>query len=156
VKVYLAGPLFSPPERGFLDECARRLGEAGLACFVPHQASAGLERLTARRVFELDYREGLLTSNAVLAWLDGPTVDDGTACEIGLFYGLMQQEPARRKGILGLATDLRLERRRATVEHAGLNLFVAGVLAGAGGLCWSLDEAIERLLVWQRELADAT
>lgn len=156
MKVYLAGPLFSPAERDFLDACARSLGAAGFACFVPHQASAGLARLTARQVFELDYREGLLTSQAVLAWLDGPAVDDGTACEIGLFYGLMQQDPSRRKGIVGLATDLRLARRRGAVEHAGLNLFVAGILEASGGLSWSLEEAIERLLVWKRELGEAT
>lgn len=153
LKVYLAGPLFSPSDRGFLDDCARRLTEAGLECFVPHQAARGLEPLTAGRVFEVDYRQGLLSANALLAWLDGPMVDDGTACEIGLFYGLMQQDPKRRKGIVGLATDLRLERRRAALEHAGLNLFVAGLLERSGGLCWSLEEALERLLAWQRELA---
>lgn len=152
LKVYLAGPLFSPSDRDFLDECARRLAEAGLDCFVPHQAARGLDPLTAARVFDLDLRQGLLESNAVLAWLDGPMVDDGTACEIGLFYGLMQQAPRQRKGIVGLATDLRLERRRQGVEHAGLNLFVAGLLERSGGICWSLEEALERLLDWQAEL----
>lgn len=152
MKVYLAGPLFSPAERAFLDDCARRLGDAGFACFVPHQASAGLERLTARHVFQLDYREGLLTSNAVLAWLDGPMVDDGTACEIGLFLGLMRPGGIERKGIVGLVTDLRLHRRRAGAENGGLNLFVAGAIARAGRICWSLDEALDQLRVWRREL----
>jgi hypothetical protein len=59
---------------------------------------------------------------------------------------------AWRKGILGIATDLRLERRRDVLEHGGLNLFVAGTIQGAGSICWSVEEALDRLLVWKGEL----
>jgi nucleoside 2-deoxyribosyltransferase len=152
VKIYLAGPLFSPAQRGFLEECARTFREGGLECFVPHEEEARLSRPTARGVFDLDYGEGLKTANALVAWLDGPTVDDGTACEIGIFYGLLQQGVPWRKGILGIATDLRLERRRDTLEHGGLNLFVAGTIQDAGSICWSIEEARDRLLVWKGEL----
>ena len=44
--------------------------------------------------------------DAVLAVLDGSSVDDGTACEIGLFHGLKQHD-RERKGVVGLLTDLR-------------------------------------------------
>jgi nucleoside 2-deoxyribosyltransferase len=152
LKVYLAGPLFSQAERSFLASCARTLREAGFECFVPHEQEAKLSPFTARRVFELDHDEGLARANAVVAWVDGPTVDDGTACEIGIYYGLMQRGEPWRKGILGLATDDRLRRRNASLEHGGLNLFVAGVIERAGFLCWSLDEVRERLLAWKREL----
>jgi nucleoside 2-deoxyribosyltransferase len=152
MKIYLAGPLFSPAQRGFLGECARTFREAGLECFVPHEMEARLGAPSARGVFDLDYREGLATANALVAWLDGPTVDDGTACEIGIFYGLLQQGVAWRKGILGLATDLRLERRREVLEHGGLNLFVAGTIQDAGSICWSVEEILDRLLVWKGEL----
>ena len=156
LKVYLAGPLFSVAERTFLASCAQALREADFECFVPHEQEAKLDPFTARRVFELDHDEGLARANAVVAWVDGPTVDDGTACEIGIFYGLMQRGEPWRKGILGLATDDRLRRRNASLEHGGLNLFVAGVIERAGGLCWSLEEVKERLLLWKRELeADA-
>ena len=30
MKIYLAGPLFSPAQRGFLGECARRFRDAGV------------------------------------------------------------------------------------------------------------------------------
>ena len=43
-------------------------------------------------------------------------VDDGTACEIGIFYALMQADPSK-KGILGLLTDL-----RGTRGHEGHGL----------------------------------
>ena len=151
MKVYLAGPLFSDAERGYLDACARALREAGLDCFLPHEQEpkAGPQ---APQTFELDHDQGLLKANALLAWVDGPTVDDGTACEIGIFWGLMQRGEPWRKGILALATDDRLRRRHVTLEHAGLNLFLAGLIERAGGLCWSVPEAVERLLAWKREL----
>ncbi len=154
-RVYIAGPLFSPAERSFLDSVARNLREAGFECFVPHEHEKELVPFTAARVLALDHEEGLARAIAVVAWVDGPMVDDGTACEVGLFFGLMQRGEPWRKGILGLATDDRLRRRNAALEHGGLNLFVAGVLERAGGLCWSLEEVKERLLVWRRQLEGA-
>lgn len=152
MKIYLAGPLFSPSQRDFLDTAARGFREAGFECFVPHQESDRITSISARSIFDLDYREGLGTANAVVAWLDGPAVDDGTACEIGIFFGLLQQGVAWRKGILGLVTDLRLQRRRETVENGGLNLFVAGTIESAGAICWSLEEVLARLRAWNAEL----
>lgn len=154
MKVYLAGPLFSEAERNFLASCARTLRDEGLDCFVPHEQEVKLSAPTARYVFELDHDQGLLKANAVLAWVDGPIVDDGTACEIGIYWGLMQRGEPWRKGILGLATDVRLRRRNTSLDHGGLNLFVAGVIERAGRLCWSLPEALERLLIWKRELEE--
>jgi hypothetical protein len=152
LRIYLAGPLFSPAQRGFLAESARRFREAGIECFVPHEEEPRLREVSAREVFELDYREGLLKANALVAWLDGATVDDGTACEIGIFYGLLQRGEPWRKGILGIADDLRLQRRREILEYGGVNLFVAGTIQDAGGICWSVDEALDWLLEWKQEL----
>lgn len=152
MKIYLAGPLFSPSQRDFLDAAARSFREAGFECFVPHQESDRIASISARSIFDLDYRAGLQTANALVAWLDGPEVDDGTACEIGLFFGLMQQGAAWRKGILGLVTDLRLQRRRELLEHGGLNLFVAGTIESAGAICWSLEEVLARLRAWNADL----
>jgi nucleoside 2-deoxyribosyltransferase len=64
----------------------------------------------------------------VLALLDGPMVDDGTACEIGIFYALMQSDPTK-KGVVGLLTDLRGSRG----ESIGVNLFVQGCIEATGG-----------------------
>ena len=135
---------------------ARSLREADFECFVPHEQEARLVPFTAARVFALDHDEGLARANAVVAWVDGPIVDDGTACEIGIYWGLMQRGEPWRKGILGLATDDRLRRRNTALEHGGLNLFVAGLLERAGGLCWTLEEVHERLLGWKREFEGAS
>jgi hypothetical protein len=151
--VYVAGPLFSEAERNYLEAFARALRDAGLECFLPHEHEPF--GATARHVFELDHDEGLAKANALVAWVDGPTVDDGTACEIGIFWGLMQRGESWRKGILALATDDRLRRRGSSLEHGGLNLFLAGLIERAGGLCWSVGEAVDRLLAWKRELEES-
>ena len=103
MRVYLAGSIFTPYERAFLDDCAARLRADGFDVFVPHEQKdlVGVD-VTAEAVFAAD-AGGVVDSDAVLAVLDGPSVDDGTACEIGLFYGLKQRDP-ERKGVIGLLT----------------------------------------------------
>lgn len=140
MRVYLAGPLFTPYERRYLDDCAARLRERGFDVFVPHEQALALGKTSAAEIFAKDV-EGLAGAEAVLALLDGPQVDDGTACEIGLFYALMQSDPAR-KGIVGLLADLRSLRLE---EGHGLNLFVEGCIAAAGEVTTSLEDALAAL-----------
>lgn len=149
--VYLAGPLFSTAQRAFLDTCARAVRDAGFECFVPHEHELSLGDVSARTIFEVD-STALRRANAVLAWLDGDAVDDGTACEVGIFHGLMQDGASWRKGVVGLCTDIRRHRLRAAEEHGGLNLFLAGTIAAAGRVCWSLDEALAQLRAWRVDL----
>lgn len=143
MRVYLAGPLFTPYERRFIDECAAVLRAAGIDVFVPHEAELAGEDTSAATIFRKDW-DGLSPANAVVAILDGPMVDDGTACEIGMFYGLMQSDPSKR-GIVGLVTDLRGERG----EGHGLNLFVLGCIERAGTICGSIDEVLDVLEGWR-------
>ena len=149
MKIYFAGPLFTPYERGFIDECAVQLRSAGFDVFVPHEHELALtDAVTAERIFAKDW-EGLSEANAVLALLDGPLIDDGTACEIGIFYALMQRDPDK-KGIVGLVTDLRAARESSREgEVRGLNLFVVGCIEAAGTIVSSLDEAQAVLDGWR-------
>jgi nucleoside 2-deoxyribosyltransferase len=149
MRIYFAGPLFTPYERGFIDQCAARLRAAGFDVFVPHEHELALDgTVTAERIFTKDWA-GLSEANAVLALLDGPVIDDGTACEIGLFYALMQGDP-EKKGIVGLVTDLRATRdTEREGEARGLNLFVVGCIEAAGRICTSLDEAQAVLQGWR-------
>ena len=104
--------------------------------------------VTAERIFAKDW-SGLSEANAVLAILDGPTIDDGTACEIGIFYALMQDDP-EKKGIVGLVTDLRAAREtNREGEAKGLNLFVVGCIEAAGTIARSLEEAQTVLECWR-------
>lgn len=149
MKVYCAGPLFNEPQRGFLAQAASRFRRAGIECFVPHENE--LASLDPDAIFRLDY-EALSAANALFAWLDGPLVDDGTACELGIFRGLMARGEPWRKGIVGVVTDLRLTRREQRREHGVVNLFLAGAIRSAGHICWSLDESLEQLLAWKDAL----
>ncbi len=144
MRVYFAGPLFTPYERAFIDECAARLRAEGIDVFVPHENALASGDTSPATIFAKDWK-GLSEANAVVALLDGPTVDDGTACEIGMFYALMQNDPAK-KGIVGLLTDL-----RSTLGHEGhgLNLFVEGCVEAAGEVCGSLDEVVAVLAGWR-------
>ena len=144
MRIYLAGSIFTPYERAFLDDCASRLRAEGFDVFVPHeQGLVGLDA-TPAAVFAVD-AGGVESADAVLAVLDGPAVDDGTACEIGLFHGLKQRD-TERKGVVGLLTDLRAERR----GEFATNLFVRGCIeAGGGAVVNSLDDALAILHGWE-------
>jgi nucleoside 2-deoxyribosyltransferase len=144
MRIYLAGPMFTPYERTFLGECAARLREEGFEVFVPHEQGLSGRDATAQKIFAVD-AEGVENADAVLALLDGPSVDDGTACEIGLFHGLKQRDP-QRKGVIGLLTDLRAERQ----GEFALNLFVRGCIdAGGGTVVDSFDDALAILHRWR-------
>ena len=144
MRIYLAGPLFTPYERSYLDECAARLRADGFEVFVPHEHALALADTAADVIFTKDW-DGLHAADAVLAILDGPQTDDGTACEIGIFYALMLWN-TNKKGIVGLLTDLRATRGD---EGHGLNLFVQGCVEAGGEIVNDLDAAVKVLSGWR-------
>jgi nucleoside 2-deoxyribosyltransferase len=146
VRIYLAGPLFTPYERAFLDGCAARMRAEGLEVFVPHEHALADEETTPASIFGQDMA-GITAANAVVALLDGPMVDDGTACEIGLFHGLLLGDPTKL-GTVGLLTDF----RSASGEGHRLNLFVHGCVEASGGICSTIDEVIDVLRGWRQTL----
>jgi hypothetical protein len=144
MNIYLAGPLFSVAERAFLDGVAARLRGAGYEVFVPHEQISEQLSVSAEEVYRVDLA-GLKGANAVLAWIDGPVIDDGTAVEIGIFTQLVASDPVRWRGIVAIATDLRLHRRRGVLPGDGVNLFAAGAIRSVGEIVWSVDEALAAL-----------
>jgi hypothetical protein len=145
MRLYIAGPLFSDAERAWLDDLAVRLRSEGFDCFVPHEQFPQLSEVTVETVYRVDV-EGLRSANALVGWLDGPMVDDGTACEIGMFAELVRSGGEHYRGIVGIATDIRLERRRAqNVVGGGMNLFVTGAIASCGSIVHSVDDAVAAL-----------
>jgi nucleoside 2-deoxyribosyltransferase len=145
VRIYFAGPLFTPYERAYIERCAERLRDQDFEVFVPHEeALASAPETTAASIFAKDWA-GIEAADAMLAILDGPMVDDGVACEIGIFYGLTRSDP-RRKGVVGLLTDMRGTRGGG---H-DVNLFVAGCIEASGGaVVGTLDEAVALLSAWR-------
>lgn len=145
MRLYVAGPLFSEAERSWLDMLAARLRAEGFECFVPHEQFAELADVTVEEVYRIDV-EGLRSANALVAWLDGAMVDDGTACEIGMFAELVRSDRERYRGIVAIATDLRLERRREQgVVGDGMNLFVSGAIESCGTTVHAVDDVVAAL-----------
>jgi len=194
VKIYFAGPLFTPYVRAFISQHAQILRDNGIDPFVPHESfkpevspeileslvqkglitqkalekqsapdlvstlirkglvkreQLGLPPMTPKVIFDKDM-VGVSNANAVVALLDGTQVDDGTACEIGIFCGLTRTDPTK-KGIIGFMTDSR-GLRRADHGH-GINLFVLGAIEECGMIMNNFQEVIKQLHVWEAELA---
>jgi nucleoside 2-deoxyribosyltransferase len=97
MKVYFAGPLFSAAEREWNEELAAALRKAGHEVFLPQDKEWGLD---AARIFSIDVG-GIDWADALVAIMDGPDPDAGTAWEVGYAYG--------KKPIVLVRTDIRTE-----------------------------------------------
>jgi nucleoside 2-deoxyribosyltransferase len=86
--VYVAAPLFTGAERRWNVDLARALGAHGLRVLLPQEETArhaGGDTVDPRRLFALCM--GLIArADAVVAVLDGPDVDSGTAFECGVAW----------------------------------------------------------------------
>jgi nucleoside 2-deoxyribosyltransferase len=144
-KVYVAGPLgFTAATRGYYEErVLQGLRDAGCVPLDPWTGQdgppegAGASALTewslgvGRRNAEL-----IDEADALLAILDGPDVDSGTAAEIGY-------AAARGKPIVGVREDL-----RQTGDNSGVtvNLQVEFFIRSTGGsITRSLEAGLESL-----------
>ncbi len=97
MRIYLAGPLFTTPERDFNDRLAAMLRSLGHEVFLPqeHPASAS----TGEAIFSKDVA-GLDWADAVVAIMDGADPDSGTCWECGYAY-------ATKKPVVLFRSDLR-------------------------------------------------
>ena len=151
-RIYVASPLgFNEPGRHWaatvlhprliengwevLDPWVDESGEIAATLALP----PGAERVEAlqamSRVIGKRNRRLLAETDAVLAVLDGPDVDSGTASEIG--WAAAHDTP-----VIGLRTDFRL----ADHEAAAVNLQVEDFIVASGGrLVRTLDEALAAL-----------
>jgi nucleoside 2-deoxyribosyltransferase len=85
MKLYLAGPLFTTPERLWNEALATALEAGGHEVYVPHLHPAG-ER-SAAAIFRKDL-EGVDWADGVVAIMDGADPDSGTCWECGYAYGV--------------------------------------------------------------------
>lgn len=97
MRIYLAAPVFTTPEREWNAGLAARLGAGGHEVFVPQDHPAG-ER-TGLAIFRKDL-EGLDWADTVVAIMDGADPDSGTCWECGYAY-------ARGKTVILFRSDIR-------------------------------------------------
>jgi nucleoside 2-deoxyribosyltransferase len=115
-RVYIAGPLFSKAERQWLREVINHLQKRLEVETFWSWEKQGDRTPSIQEIFEI-CKHGLDISDSMVAILDGPQVDDGTAWEIGYFY-------AHKKGpIIGLRTDLR---KAGEVQTSRVNAMIEG------------------------------
>jgi nucleoside 2-deoxyribosyltransferase len=111
-KIYLAGPLFSLAEQGFNAELARFLETEGFEVFLPQEREP--RDKTARAIFDMDVA-AIDWADMVIACMDGPDPDSGTAWECGYAY-------AKGKPIVCYRTDFRIT---GDTEGAPYNLMLS-------------------------------
>ena len=113
--IYLAGPLFSLAEREFNQKLSDLIvrGMEGASVILPQEECRDLmsESDAFTKVFDTCVRS-IDRADAVIAILDGPDVDSGTAFEIGYAF-------ARSKPIIGVRTDPR------QLEDQGVNCMIS-------------------------------
>jgi nucleoside 2-deoxyribosyltransferase len=97
-KLYLAGPLFTLAEQSFNAELARFLEGEGFEVWLPQEHEPRSN--TASGIFHMDV-EALDRADMVVACMDGPDPDSGTAWECGYAY-------AKGKPIVCYRTDFRV------------------------------------------------
>ena len=155
MRLYIAGPLFTPYHRAFHAEDVRRLREAGHDCFLPQEQEHNAHESTSvpQQVFEVDLA-GVQWANVLVALLDGPDVSSGTACEMGIFYELALHD-AQKMGMLGILTDDRPRLRNTSNVGESINFFTLGCVEKVGKVYPSVEGVIEHLARWQRELDTA-
>lgn len=136
MKVFIAGPLFSQAEREFNLKVDEGLRKQGFETFLPQRDAGRLDELLAkegerayRMIFERDLK-GLDRADVVVAILDGPDVDSGTAFEVGYSF-------AKGKPVVGLKTDMRVFAKDEELN----NMLVQGIRA----LARNLDEVVSEL-----------
>ncbi|HEX5827724.1 MAG TPA: nucleoside 2-deoxyribosyltransferase [Candidatus Limnocylindrales bacterium] len=97
MRIYLAGPLFTTPEREWNVALAARLRAGGHEVFVPQEHP--VEVPTAEAIFHKDL-ELLDRADTVVAIMDGADPDSGTCWECGYAY-------AKGKTVVLFRSDLR-------------------------------------------------
>ncbi|MHC1744555.1 MAG: nucleoside 2-deoxyribosyltransferase [Syntrophobacteraceae bacterium] len=129
MKIYLAGPLFSEAERAWLSSTRARIDSLArerckdVTVIWPYEliTKSEIDDLGPRAMEEIfrRCREALKEADLVVALLDGPQVDDGTAWELGYFYAL---HPGEAK-IIGVRTDFR---KAGEAEASVVNAMIEG------------------------------
>jgi nucleoside 2-deoxyribosyltransferase len=129
-RIYLSGPLFSLAEIDWgrqIKECINEcLGDKAEVIW-PYEIASG----SPEGIFQVN-THALDQCNIMVAILDGPQVDDGTAWEMGYHY-------SKGKRILGIRTDFR---RAGETNSSKVNAMIE---RSAMAIVSSLDDLISVL-----------
>lgn len=157
MRVYIGGPMFVAAEVRYNLWLAGQLRAHGFEVYCPNESEPINDKtrtdITGKMIYEWDIAE-LEASNVLICQV---SEDSGTNWEAGYFDCLSKHvDPVRYYGVIGLATDIRLDTRPDPEMHgvhnqAGyINPLVVGGLQQSLGICRDEETLFARL----REIRD--
>jgi nucleoside 2-deoxyribosyltransferase len=152
MRIYLGGPMFTRAEALYNLALTSRLRDAGYSVYCPNESEPINDKsqpaVSPQTIYRFDI-EALEESNLLICQV---SEDSGTNWEAGYFDCLSRHvDPARYYGVLGLATDMRLQTipdaTKVAIENQAfhVNALVAGGLLSSLGVCYDEDELFARL-----------
>ena len=159
MRLYLGGPMFVAAEVRYNLWLAGVLREHGFEVYCPNESEPINDKtrtdITPRKIYDADVA-ALEASNVYICQV---SEDSGTNWEAGYMDCLSRRvDPARYLGVIGLATDIRLDTlpdpARSGVDNMAfyINGFIVGGLQRSLGVVRSEDELIERLVALRERL----
>ena len=152
MRVYMAGPMFTAADAQFNLRLAAALRARGFDVYCPNESEPINDKtrtdITGRLIYELDI-QNLEACNVVLLLV---SEDSGSNWEAGYMDCLARHvDPGRYYGVLGMATDIRLQtppdpEKPGVDNQAGhVNQLVVGGLQLSLGIVHDEDGALARL-----------
>lgn len=159
MRVYLGGPMFTAAEVRNNLWLAGELRSAGFEVYCPNESEPINDKtrtdITARKIYDAD----IAALELAHVYICQVSEDSGTNWEAGYMDALNKHvDPQRYLGVLGLATDIRLQQQpdlsRAGIENQAfyVNPFVVGGMQRTLGVVYTEHELIAAL----QEIADRT
>lgn len=137
--IYIAGPLYTPAQRHYLEGLAEKFESNGIPTFLPHR-DAGIaesDEDRSRTIYEQNV-EHIEDAAAVVAVLNGFDVDPGTAFEIGYAVSI-------EKTVVGVLEDLRTSDDVAMGDDSDVNLMIT---QSVDSIVQDSDALVDAVLSW--------
>lgn len=146
MKIFLTGPSAAPYAREFISNAAAVLRQKGHDVFVPHEGGwqAPDSPAEADRFDFENTCEALQQAEMLVAVLDGYTVDDAVAFQLGAYHAHARQGNHTRR-IIGVLHDTRIAGWEWTAGDAALNPQVRLGVAEFGQVFPNFKAAFEAL-----------
>ena len=159
MRVYLGGPMFVAAEVRYNLWLAGKLREHDFEVYCPNESEPINDKtrsdITALTIYDADL-EALEWANVYICQV---SEDSGTNWEAGYFDCLNKRvDPSRYLGVIGLATDIRLQQKpdptRDGIDNQAfyVNPFIVGGMQSSLGVVYSEDALIDRLKEIGRQL----
>lgn len=152
MRVYLGGPMFVAAEVRYNLWLAGKLRDAGFEVYCPNESEPINDKtrtdITAAKIYAADI-EALEHAHVYICQV---SEDSGTNWEAGYMDALNKRVDASRYlGVIGLATDIRLEQlpvpERTGVDNQAfyVNPFIVGGMQSSLGVVYTEDDLIAKL-----------